>query len=84
MKNKNGTTENMTERHDNGNVAYHFITYEGNTEETYFDKNGKAVKYCRQSNYISKTTRDEGGKEVAFKNSDGVYKVKGQVVTQQE
>jgi len=85
MKNKNGTTENMVEYHENGNKSYEFITYpNGFTSEEYFDKNGFALNGKDSDGYSYLCTRDDDGKELAFKDSDGIYGVKGQKVTQQE
>ena len=87
MLNKLGTTENMIEYHDNGNKSYEFITdSDGDITERTFDKNGNAltVKKALYQLFSYELTRDEQGNELAYKNTDGIYTIKGKQVTQQE
>jgi predicted enzyme related to lactoylglutathione lyase len=64
MKNKNGTTENMTEYHENGKRAYEFYT----------NVFGVILEY----------TFDKKGNHLAYKDSNGLYIVKGTGVTLRE
>ena len=51
MKNKNGTTENMTEYHPNGNKSYEFKRFSDGFIEYNYDKNGKKLTFKRGFNH---------------------------------
>ena len=85
MKNKNGTTEDMVEYHENGKVAYEFIIYSNKKiEEITLDKHGFPLTFKDSNANDCLWTRDEEGNELAYKNSNGFCKVKGKKATKEE
>jgi len=70
-------------------VAYHkyeskFISDHVLIYEETFDENGKLLTFKDATGYSSKFTRDQKGNEIAYKNSTGLYKVKGNRVSKEE
>ena len=85
MLNKLGTTEDMTEYHSNGKKSYEFKTdLNGLIRELTCDKNGYTLIAKNSYGYSCKYTRDEQGNELAFKNSDPYYEVKGKKVRKEQ
>jgi len=70
MKNKNGTTEDLVECHENGVLKYSFITYEGSSSEYTYDYLGYVLTYKDSEGYSSEYTRDEEGYILTYKHID--------------
>ena len=65
-------------------VAYHKYEYNGVLHEDTYNENGKLLTFKDATGYSSKFTRDQKGNEIAYKNSTGLYKVKGKKVSKEE
>jgi len=65
-------------------VAYHKYEYNGVLHEDTYNENGKLLTFKDATGYSSKFTRDQKGNEIAYKNSTGLYKVKGEKVSKEE
>lgn len=72
MKNKNGNTENLTEYHSNGKLAYNYWTeLNGSTFELTYNKMGQCLTFKENNDYVSETTYYENGNEKTYQNSNG-------------
>jgi hypothetical protein len=85
MLNKNGTTENMVEYHENGRVSYEFKNLSnGDIQEKTFNENEETLTYKNSNGYSYLYTLDKQDKQLAFKDSNGIYTLKYVEVTKEE
>ena len=85
MLNKLGTTEDMVIYHENGNLCYEFTNLSnGLIKELTFDKNGLLLNKKNSDGITALFTRDEYGHELAYKDSNGYYRIKDKDATQEE
>ena len=85
MLNILGTSEDLELFNKEGVKLYHFETCKnGVIRECTWDKWSQTLTSKDSRGFLCLYTRDEKGKQLAYKNSDGYYIVKGKKVTKEE